>query len=273
MRLRVTASRIAAAVFSVATLLPAGLSAQSLSDDWKFQAIIYGYLPKISSSSSFPTGATSGISVNADQILRNLNFALMAWLAAQKGRWGMFTDIMYADVSGSKSATRHFSIDGIEIPAGITADLNLDVKSTLWTLGGSYRFVATPETTFDVLAGARDIALKQDLGWQFSADVGPFMGPGRQGSSSVRVNKWDAIIGAKGEFAFGDRYQWYVPYYFDVGTGQTQLTWQALAGIGYRYSWGDIIAVWRYIDYHFKSNQAFDNFSLNGPAIGVAFHW
>jgi len=31
--------------------------------------------------------------------------------------------------------------------------------------------------------------------------------------------------------------------------------------------------VWRYIDYRFKSGQEFGNFSMNGPAIGVAFHW
>jgi len=248
-------------------------AAETLSDEWKFQAIIYGYVPKISASASFPTGMTPSISVNANQLLRDLNFAFMAWLSAQKGRWGMFTDIIYADVSGSKSGTRHFSIDGIPIPPAITADVNLDIKLTLWTLAGSYRFVATPETTFDLLAGARDAVLKQNLGWQFSADIGPFMGPGRQGSSNARADKWDAIIGTKGRFAFGDRYEWYVPYYFDVGTGQSQLTWQAIGGIAYSYSWGDIIAVWRYIDYHFKSGEAFGNLSLNGPAIGVAFHW
>ena len=273
MRLSVARLQVVAVLFGVGMSVSGRSAAETLSDEWKFEAIIYGYLPKISASSSFPSGATHGISVNADQILRNLNFAFMAWLAAQKGRWGMFTDIIYVDVSGSKSGTRHISIDGITVPAGITADLNLDVKSSLWTLAGSYRFVATPETNFDLFAGARDIVLKQNLSWNFSADIGPFVGPGRQGSSNVRVDKWDAIIGAKGRFAFGDRYEWYVPYYFDVGTGQSQLTWQAIGGIGYAFSWGDLIAVWRYIDYHFKSNQAFANFSLNGPAVGVAFQW
>ena len=265
------APTVAAAILGIAVI---GTSqAQILPEQWRFEAIIYGYLPKISAESSFPSGATPSISVDANQILRNLNFTFMGWLAAQKGRWGMFTDIIYVDVSGSKSGTRDLSIAGITIPVGITADANLDVKSTLWTLAGSYRFVATPETTFDLLAGARDIVLKQDLRWNFSADVGPFIGPGRQGSSNVRVDKWDAIIGAKGRFVFGDQHEWFIPYYADVGTGQSQLTWQAIGGLGYSFSWGDLIAVWRYIDYHFKSGEAFGNFSLNGPAIGAAFHW
>jgi hypothetical protein len=266
-------SQLAALLLSVVILVPCSAPAETLSDEWKFDAIIYGYLPRISASSSFPTGRVFDINVNADQILRNLNFTFMGWLAAQKGRWGMFTDIIYVDVSGSKSATRDLSIDGITIPGGITADANLDAKSTLWTLAGSYRLVATPEANFDLLAGARELVLKQNLSWNFSADVGPFVGPGRQGSSSVRIDQWDAIIGAKGRFGFGERYEWYVPYYVDVGTGQSQLTWQAIAGLGYAFSWGDLIAVWRYIDYHFKSGEAFGNFSLNGPAIGVGFHW
>lgn len=273
MRLVIAPSQVGAVLFSIVILGPGSLSAQTLSDEWKFEAILYGYLPKLSASSSFPTGNTPSISVNADQILRDLNFAFMGSLSAQKGRWGMFTDIIYVDVSGSKSGTRDLSIDGITIPVGITADANLDVKSSLWTLAGSYRFVATPETNFDVLAGARDIVLKQNLSWNFSADIGPFVGPGRQGSSSARIDKWDAIIGAKGRFAFGDRHEWFVPYYADVGTGESQLTWQAIGGIGYSFGWGDLIAAWRYIDYHFKSNNAFADFSLNGPAFGAAFHW
>ncbi len=27
---------------------------------------------------------------------------------------------------------------------------------------------------------------------------------------------------------------WYLPFHFDVGTGDTNLTWQAFAGVGYK---------------------------------------
>ena len=64
-----------------------------------------------------------------------------------------------------------------------------------------------------------------------------------------------------------------MPYYIDVGTGQTHLTWQGIAGLGYAFSWGDLIAVWRYIDYRFKSGDTFGSLSMNGPAIGAAFRW
>ena len=98
----------------------------------------------------------------------------------------------------------------------MTADLNLDVKGTIWTLAGTYRIVADPSATFDVLAGARLADLKQNLGWQFSADPGPVQSA-RSGNSEIKVNVWDGIVGMKGRFAFGERREWFIPYYVDVG--------------------------------------------------------
>jgi hypothetical protein len=264
---------IAAALLGIGTLVsgPAAAQTQMQPDAWKFDGYIYGYFPQIGGSLTFPTGTTANVSVDANKLISNLKFAAMGWLSAQKGQWGGFTDVMYSDVSGSKSATRDINIAGITIPAGITADANLGVKSTLWTLAGSYRFVDTPQSGFDLFAGARLLDLKQNLGYQFSADVGPFVGPLRQGSADVSLTHWDAIMGAKGRFNFGERGEWFVPYYFDVGTGQDRSTWQAFSGVGYRFSWGEVIGVWRYIDYHFYQHNG--SFTMNGPAIGVGFHW
>jgi hypothetical protein len=35
---------------------------------------------------------------------------------------------------------------------------------------------------------------------------------------------------------------WFAPFYLDVGTGATKLTWQGFAGVGYAYRWGDVVA-------------------------------
>jgi len=246
-------------------------AAQTLSNQWQYGVFIYGYFPRISGSATFPTGQSVDITVDPNQIIHNLKFTVMGSFAAQKGPWGVFVDLLYLDVSGSKSATRALSIGNLPIPAGVTANANPDVRSTIWTFGPSYRLVATPEVTFDVLAGARELYLRQDLGFQFSADVGPFVGPGRQGSVGIKTTNWDGLIGAKGRFAFGNRHEWFLPYYFDVGTGQSHLTWQAIGGLGYAFTWGEVVGLWRYLDYRFSKDDT--SFKLNGPAIGVAFHW
>jgi hypothetical protein len=67
---------------------------------------------------------------------------------------GAFTDLVYVDAGGSNSATRSLSLTDVTIPANITAGAHLDVKSTVWTLGGSYRVVAAPEATFALLSAA-----------------------------------------------------------------------------------------------------------------------
>jgi hypothetical protein len=262
---------IAVALLTVG-LLPRAAVAQ-VSDEWKFNAVIYGYFPDIRGQSSFgaETGR-DGITVDAHTLISNLKFTAMGLFEAQKGRWGFLTDIIYMDVGGSKSQTRHLSIGDHELPAGVTADLNLDVKSVIWTLAGTYQVSPDPTAPFYVLAGARLLDLKQTLGWEFSADLGPLQ-PSRTGSIELKDDNWDAIIGVKGRLAFGPNREWFVPYYLDVGTGDSDLTWQAIAGLGYSFHWGDVIAGWRYLDYNFKSSSKLDNMNLSGPIVGVALHW
>jgi hypothetical protein len=245
--------------------------AQTLSDDWQFNAILYAYFPQISGSITFPTGTTANIAVDPNQYLSSLNFAASGVFEARKGPWGGFTDILYMSVSDSKSATRDLSIGGVPIPASVTADAHLSIKSTVWTLAGEYRAVSAPQWTMDLLIGTRALFLDQKLNWNFSGDVGPFVGPGRQGSSSVNPSNWDGIVGAKGRLMFGDDHKWFLPYYLDVGTGASQLTWQAYGGVGYAFNWGEVVGVWRYLDWHFSSHSS--SLALNGPAVGVVFRW
>ena len=242
-------------------------------DGWQFQAVIYGYLPDIGGKTTFPAGmGGSDINVDASTIIDNLKFVFMGNIEARKDRWGLFTDLMYLNVGGSKSQSRDVGIGRLQLPAGVTADLNLDLKGTIWTLAGTYRVSSDPSATFDVLAGARLADVKQNLGWQFSADLGPAQ-PSRSGNSEIKVNIWDGIVGMKGRFAFGERREWFVPYYADVGTGNSDLTWQVFGGIGYSFHWGDVIAGWRYLDYKFKSDAKVEDLNFNGPLIGAAFRW
>jgi len=261
------------AVLTIAAISPAIVAAQELSDQWKFRASIYGWLPDIGGSTTFPAGTGTSINVNADKILDTLKFTFMGTFEAQKGRWGAFTDVIYLDVGGSKSQTRDLTVGNVTLPAGVTADAQLDIKAWVWTLAGTYRVVSDPGFTMDVLAGARLLDVEEKLGWQFSANLGGIAPPSRTGNSELKDNVWDGIIGVKGRFAFGADREWYVPYYLDVGTGDSDLTWQGVAGIGYAFRWGELFAVWRYLDYNLKSGSKIEDVNFNGPAIGVAFRW
>jgi hypothetical protein len=259
------------AAASVAAAAPGVASAQE-SEEWKFDAIVYAWLPSVGGKSTFPAGSGSDISVDASQVIDSIKFAFMGTLGAQKGRWGVFGDAIYLDLGTSRSASRNLTVQGIPLPPGVTADVNLDVKTTVWTLAGSYRVVADPQMSFDVLAGARAIDMKQRLRWTFSADIAGVTPPPRTGESHAEESHTDAIVGVRGRYTFGADRQWFVPYYADVGGGDSKLTWQALAGIGYSYRWGDVLGVWRYLSYDFK-DKTIQGVNFNGPAIAVAFRW
>src|SRR5262249_23087742 len=134
------AMNVAALLLGIGAIVPAPAMAQA-ADPWKWTAVIYGYFPQLCGTVTFPTGPTANISVDASELIRNLKFAASGILEAQKGPWVLFVDAIYSDVGGSKSQSRDLNIAGITIPAGITAEANLDSKSFLLTLAGGYRFV------------------------------------------------------------------------------------------------------------------------------------
>jgi hypothetical protein len=254
---------------ALAGMLPAAANAQA-ADPWKFQLALYGWFPAISGSSSYPvqTGGAN-IDVSMGDVLDALNFTFQGNFEARKGKWGVWTDLVYADFGASKSGSRDFTIGGSH-PVGIDADLRLDIKSWIWTLAGLYNLADSPEFVADALLGARYLDLSNQLGWTFSNTVGNVP---RTGSATADLSNWDAVVGVKGRFMFGDQRRWFVPYYLDLGAGESKFTWQATAGIGYSFGWGDLVGSWRYIDYQMKSGKVLEELSFNGPVIAAVFRW
>ncbi len=264
------------AMLALASMLPLSSQAQSV-DNWQWRGSIYGWFPSIGGKTNFPTpglGSAVGPTVNidADTILDNLDFVFMGSLEAQKGRYGLWTDLIYLDLDGSKSGTRDAAISRLAIPVGVALNANLEIKSWLWTIAGTYSVVQTPEHSMQLLAGARLLDLETTLGYQFTGNIGA-LPLAASGSSRVTESFWDGIVGVKGRLSFGDDRKWFVPYYLDVGTGQSDLTWQALVGVGYDFHWGAVTAAYRYLDYEFKTGQPVEDLNLSGPAIGVTFRW
>lgn len=256
-------------------LSPALAVAQVPPDDgWRFQVILYGYFPDVGGRTSFPhRGIGSDVTVDDGTILKDLQGVFMGMAEVSKGRFGLYTDVMYLDVDGSKSGTRDLAIGGVPLPGDVTASANLNVKGWVWTIAGTYQLVQDSRATVQALAGARLLDVDQTLSYSLGGNVGPLPLPGRQGDLAASQSNWDAIVGAKGRVTFGNDREWFVPGYVDVGTGQSKLTWQAIAGLGYSFRWGEVIAAWRYLDYDMKSGSKIESLDFNGPAIGVSFRW
>lgn len=264
-----------ASVVAITTALaaPATVAAQG-TEGWNFGLMLYGYLPSISGNSTFPaSGGSPSINLDVDRILDDLEFVFMGTFEARKGRWGAFTDVLYLDVGTDRGGTRDITIGGIGIPATASADVRYDIKGLIWTLAGEYNVHAAREASVDVFAGARLVDLEQDVRWNVNGNIGTVPLPGRSGSSNASRSNWDGIVGVKGRLRFGQDQRWFVPFYLDVGTGESDLTWQAQAGLGYSWGWGEVTAGWRYLDYDLGQGRPFSDLSLSGPEIGVMFRW
>lgn len=256
-----------------AALLPASALA-SEQESWQFGLSIYGWFPDISGKTSFtPPGGGGDFEIGVEQILDKLEFTLMGTVDARKGNGGFLVDMIYLGVGNSRSGVTEGTIGGTPIPVGASANVDFDMDSWIWTLAGYYRTVDKPGYTFDVLAGLRYTDVTQKLDWNITGSVGSLPPNDLTGTGESSLSNWDAILGVRGRLDLGADKNWFVPYYLDVGTGDSDLTWQGVAGIGYAFGWGETVAAWRYLEYELDSGNPIADINFNGPAIGVAFRW
>jgi hypothetical protein len=266
---RLAAPALAAALAAAAPQLA---QAQGNTEAWQFEVSVYGWFPAISGTTSFPPNNEGpSVDVSMGDVIDALKFAFMGSFEARKGQWGLWTDLVYADFGASKSGSRDINIDGIRLPIGVTADLSLDVKSWIWTLAGLYNLKTDADGHTDVIFGTRLIDMTNTLDWTLSAALPPY--PSRSGIGEASISNWDAVVGIKGRFKFGEGRKWFVPYYADIGAGESKLTYQAQAGLGYQFDWGSVLATWRYLDYDFKSSSKIQSLTMNGPTVGMSFNF
>ena len=269
---RLAAALLAAASFaaSAQATTPAASSAPT-EGPWRFSGSLYLYFPSVSGKTRVPADG-GGTTINFD-VLEHLKFTAMTTLDAHNGRWGAFTDLIYLSFAGDRNQTREFTIGDVGLPAGATADLDWKLKGNLVTLGGLYRVVASPGVNVDVLGGLRRLQIRRSSDWSITGDLGPLPEASRTGSRKDKDTLYDGIVGVRGNAAFAPGSPWSVPFYLDIGTGESKFSWQAAAGIRYAYSWGEVNALWRVLDYDMKSGEPVEKLRFNGPMVGATWRW
>jgi hypothetical protein len=240
---------------------PAPVAARESAEahNWQFAASVYLWGAGIKGE----TAAGSEVDIGFDTLIRNLNMAFMGALEVRKSQWSFLTDVIYLNVGADGAG---------EVPVAAAPGSNLrvkvdaDVKTKGWVLNllGGYNLWQSEQGSVDLIAGARYLDLQLDFG--LGLGVGPYA---QSQDVSVSGSVWDAVVGVQGQANLNDK--WYLPYYLDVGTGQSDLTWQASAGLAYRFNWGDVSLVYRHIDWEFESSSRLDNVNFSGPLLAAKF--
>jgi hypothetical protein len=252
-------------------LLPGVAAAQAPSDsqEWDVRAAVYGYFPDIGGHTRFAAPAGGEIDIDNDDLVRNTERAGMAAVEAQKGRIGLFADVIYMDVGDELAGSPTLGQGALPLPPGVTADASLDIEATVFTIAANFRVVSNERNTFDAFAGIRSLTAEGTLDVTLSSPLGPVAAA----ASTAEGDGTDAIVGVKGKLSLGDTGRWFLPYYVDVGAGDSDRTSQAEFGIGRTTRFGEVFGTYRYLDYDLKNESLLSDLDLSGPAIGVSYHF
>ena len=228
----------------------------STEESWCFSASMYIWATALGGE----TADGDDIDVSFSDLFDNLNFALMGAGAARKGNWVVLTDVFYADLTVDESITREI------LNTPVSADLEADLKNWILHFAGGYSISRSNTHNVDVIAGVRYLHLDTDL----EIEVGPI-----EIDTNETDDVLDAIIGVQTYFDLNEK--WFLQTHFDVGTGDSDLTWQALGLLGYKHDNVDITLGYRHIKWEFGSSdsisETFDELEYTGPMLGARFHF
>lgn len=263
------------AILFVTTSLPSLVLAQdvdSSGDDWQHAILLYGWGASISGQTTFGSGGngqgveSSDIDIGFSDLLDGVSFAFMGSYHARKNRWSILADVIYLDLSG-KNQLNLFSPIG-ERPTDVTTEVKTGLEGLVVQLGGGYNLYHRERTTMDFIFGTRYLDVSLDVLLRFDLGL-PNLNPTL--SASVSKDYWDAIVGFKGNIGLGDR--WYIPYYADVGAGDSDLTWQATAGVAFKAAdWADIALLYHHMAWDIPG-VVIKDLEFSGPALGVVFRF
>jgi hypothetical protein len=261
---------------AAAALLAAVAAHASADDRWDGNLhsdfTIYGWLPGVSADLRYELPNGDATTKTDNDILSKLSGALMLQTVVRKGEWGFFGDLDWVKFDDEK--TRFRSIGGQHVGADINLDTRWNLKGGLVTLGALYNLGHGAWGFNDVIFGGRYLWIKGNLNWNFSVEgAGGDFGIADSGHASGHTHVSDAVIGLRGRWNLGSG-NWFVPYYVDLGTGESKFTAQAILGIGYSYDWGGISLVWRHIQYSQDDDDTLiRRLALDGPAFALTWHF
>lgn len=260
----------------------APVQAQTDEEAWEFRLTPYVWLPTIDGTLKYNlppgSGGSPNISVGPTDWLDLLNVGALVAGSAKKGRFSVFSDLVYLSMTSKNDGTVDSVRDGgglIPIDASLVLNTRSDLDGMTWTLTAGYEIGRNGSAGANIFAGVRYFGVDVSTRWDMTADIttpgGSVVLPS-QGSIGSDTDLWDGIVGVRGELGTAGA-SWTFPYYLDVGAGDSNLTWNAMLGASRGFQWGDLLLVYRHLDYDQDANSLLQDFSFSGPAIGARFRF
>ena len=250
---------------ALAVAFPIAVSAQTSPTDggWQFHATPYLWLSGLQGKVTTGGGRTIPVDASFGDILDATDslIGLAGYFDARKGKWGIFTDVMFIKMG----------VDGIVQDDGL---IDLTNSLTLVEVGGLYRLVDSGgasgrESSLDFVYGVRSTAI------ELSTDLKPIEGVSEGRELIKNKQNWvDPFLGFRGEAALARRISL-------VGSGDmggfgvgSDFTWKAFGAVNIHVAeWFGILAGYRALGQDYQNND--DEFRwdmvMHGPIVGFGF--
>jgi len=226
--------------------------AEVVEDRWVFEAIPYFW----GASLGGKTTAGDSISMPFHKILEELNIGVMASVSAEKGRFGLYSDLIYLNLSNTETTSANI------VGNTLNFRMKANVQGVISTNAAGYRLIDTPNTKLTGFGGFRYLWLDTEL---------DFTVGGLGAKAESQVHTFDGVVGLRGHTNLSER--WLISYYGDIGAGQSDLTFQAFGGLGYKFKHFDAVVGYRYLDWRSINDSTIDDLNIHGPMIGAKFRF
>ncbi len=283
MKCRCILGLMAIILAAVAVVQPAMADDSTGTPGLQIQLTPYLWLPTIDSTLRIPVPGggtvTTTTSTGAGEYLPHLSFAAMLAAEARYDRFSVLTDIIYMNLSASETRIRSydFGLTSIPVERVVSTTASARIQSTIWTLAGGYTVAEGSWGNVDIIAGFRMLAMNQSSNLSLSADITRPDGSialGRSTHLSDGNTIWNGVGGVRGRVYVGDA-DWFgggrifVPFYFDIGAGGSNLTWQIFSGVGYQTGRLGVSLGYRYMSFKQGSSAVVEKLNLGGPIMAV----
>ena len=228
--------------------------------EWKQSLAIYGWLPTFDGTLKYNIPGRDGAADETAEsdIMDKIDSVFMGSYTVRKNKWSFLADVIYLKMSDSKEAS--VTLPRRTLEASSTQELDTWVVSAYV----GYNLLENGNHTINAIGGLRYLSLDAKITLDGPLDLidQPF---------TRSAEFYDGVIGVQGLANLSE--SWYVPYHFDIGTGDSDFTAQASAGLGYRFGWGDVLLEYRYLYYDNGTDTFVNALDAYGPKLGVVFHF
>ena len=220
--------------------------------DWTYSASIYMWGPSL----NIDTPAGQDVEVPFYQILNDLKMTAMVDFSVSNDKWSFMTDVIYMNL-------RQKNVNDPSRPIGDLLDFSSSVQMKSWIVSPTmgYALHNSDKARIEVFGGLRYLWI--DLGVQINARGNPVFNKSDSGST------WDGIIGLRAKVNLNEK--WFMPLSIDVGGGDSDGTWQGIAGVGYNWGKFNTSLTYRYLQWKFDDVPTMSKLFIKGPLLNFNF--